>query len=160
MNFGSVRGETNWIFEYKPPLHFRLDVRSVQNGGRGGGRINETLRYNFSLYKPPPSTLGWMYVVYKMGGGVLTRHYGIIFCMLHVISCPKFTAMWQMDTARVPLVWAHTWARLSRAQSRRRGWGGYFSWRMCLHWLHMYPQAGHSSYRSNSNTKVRHWDQG
>ena len=53
MNFGSVcsarvnfRGggglilETICIFEYKPPLHFRLDV------------------------------------VYKMGGGVLTGHYG------------------------------------------------------------------------------------
>jgi len=53
MNFVSVRStrvklwgglilETNCIFEYKPPQHFRLDV-VYKMGGRGG-RINGTLR--------------------------------------------------------------------------------------------------------------------
>jgi len=51
MNFGSVRSarvnfggglilETNCIFKYKPPFHFRLDVVYKM-----GGRVNGTLRY-------------------------------------------------------------------------------------------------------------------
>jgi len=56
MNFGSVRSarvklglgglilETNCIFEYKPPSHFRLDV--VYKMGGWGGCINGTLQYS------------------------------------------------------------------------------------------------------------------
>jgi len=66
MNFGSVRSarvnfgrggglilETNYIFEYKPHLHFRLDVVY-----KIGGCINGTLRYSHPPTLPPVN-LAW-----------------------------------------------------------------------------------------------------